>query len=136
MTRLRDWQSRFARLVAETRARPFVWGTHDCCLWAADAVEATMGRDPAAKWRGSYSTQAQALALLGSLGGLPGVAALGGSEIAVAFAITGDIGLARWPDGTPSLAVCAGGPRWLVVADHGLLTLEDCASRAWGVGRV
>jgi hypothetical protein len=136
MTRLKDWPSRLAALVAAARARPFEWGTHDCCLWAADAVQALTGRDPAAKWRGTYSTEVGAFRVVLALGGLPVIAALGGTEIPTALAITGDVGLVRWPDGVVSLGVSGGAGRWLVVGDNGLETLMDCASRAWGVGRV
>jgi hypothetical protein len=136
MTRLRDWPSRFAALVAAARARPFAWGSHDCCLWAADAVQAVTGRDPAAQWRGTYSSEIGAFRVVLALGGLPAIAALGGVEIPPGLAIQGDVGLVRWPDGIHSLGVCAGAGRWLVVGDEGLVTLQDCETQAWGVGRV
>lgn len=136
MTRSKDWPSRFARLVSEARGRPFAWGTHDCCLWAADAVEALTGRDLAARWRGAYMSELGAFRIVFALGGLPAIAALAGPEIPVGLAVQGDIGLVHWPDGVVSLGVAAGGPRWLVVGDSGLVTLEDAAERAWGVGRV
>lgn len=136
MTRLRDWQSRFAALVAEARARPFAWGSHDCCLWAADAVQAVTGRDPAARWRGTYSSEVGAFRIVLALGGLPMIGALCGSEILPGLAITGDIGTVKWADGVVSLGVNAGGDRWLVVGDAGLVTMHDCALQVWGVGRV
>jgi len=136
MMRLKDWQSRFAALVAGARARPFEWGTHDCCLWAADAVQALTGRDPAAQWRGTYSSELGAFRIVFKLGGLPAIAALGGAEIDPALAVTGDVGTVRWPDGIVSLGVCGGDGRWMVAGDAGLVTLRDCALRVWGVGRV
>jgi hypothetical protein len=136
MTRLRDWPSRFAALVAGARARPFAWGSHDCCLWAADAVQALTGRDPAAQWRGTYSSELGAFRIVFTLGGLPAIAALGGVEIPPGLSVTGDVGTVRWPDGIVSLGVCGGDGRWLVVGDAGLVTLRDCALRAWGVGCV
>lgn len=52
MTRAPDWRARLAALVEQRRAAPFVWGAHDCCLWASDAVLAMTGLDVAAPLRG------------------------------------------------------------------------------------
>jgi hypothetical protein len=135
MKRLKDWPSRFAALVESARARPFEWGAHDCCLWAADAVKAVTGNDPAAPWRATYRTERAAMAILARLGGHAAVGALGGPEISPRLAIAGDVGLVRWTDGTKSLGVF-GGHWWLCVADQGLTTMPiDAALRAWGVGR-
>jgi hypothetical protein len=135
MNRLNDWPSRFAALVESVRSRQFAWGSHDCCLWAADAVLATTGHDPAAQWRGVYSTESAAHDLVASLGGLPAVAGLGGVEIDPLFAIAGDVGLVRWPDGVVSLGVSSG-DLWMCVGDSGLVFFSrDAAIRTWGVGR-
>lgn len=136
MTRLKNWPSRFAALEESVRARPFEWGSHDCCMWAAAAVQAVTGADLAAEWRGKYSDEATAEALMRSLGGLPGIAALAGPELqASAHATTGDIGIVAWPDRTLSLGVY-GGQSWLCVGDSGLVHLaREAALRAWGVGR-
>lgn len=135
MRRLGDWPSRFDRLVTATRELPFAWGHHDCCLWAASAVEALTGRDPAAQWRGAYDDARGALNLLEGLGGLEAAGAMTGMAIAVAMASVGDVGLVTWPDGTESLAVCSGHD-WMCAGDDGLIRLPiACARSAWGVGR-
>ncbi len=67
--RLPDWPERLAALIETRRHAPFAWGSHDCMLFAADAVLACTGRDPAAEWRGRYTTEAQAEAIMGE-GGL------------------------------------------------------------------
>jgi hypothetical protein len=130
--RLPDWPMRLHALVVAATAKPFAWGAHDCCTWAADAVQAITGIDHAADLRGTYSTQAQAGAVLAQHGGLRGVAGRAGPAIRPLFARPGDVGLLR--DGTPKLAVCAG-DCWLVVGTHGLVRkpLQD-AALAWGVG--
>lgn len=46
------------------------WGVRDCCLWPADWVMLCRGFDPAAKWRGRYSTEAEALAFIEHEGGM------------------------------------------------------------------
>jgi hypothetical protein len=71
--RLPDWPQRLAALVEARRDAPFAWGRHDCGLFAADAVLACTGTDPAAELRGTYATEAEAEAMLAPLGGLYGL---------------------------------------------------------------
>lgn len=71
--RLPDWPERLAALVEARRDAPFAWGSHDCGLFAADAVLACTGEDPAADLRGAYATEAAAEAMLAPLGGLYGL---------------------------------------------------------------
>lgn len=59
--------------MRSARRRPFVWGEFDCCLFAADWVALCTGRDPAATWRGTYSTETEARALMDSAGGMSGL---------------------------------------------------------------
>ena len=68
--RLPDWPERLSDLVEARRNAPFAWGSHDCCLFAADAVLACTGQDPAADLRGAYATEAEAEAMLADAGGL------------------------------------------------------------------
>lgn len=56
MHRYADWETRLAAYLAPLRTRPFAWGTHDCCTFAAGAVEAMTGVDPMPEFRGHYST--------------------------------------------------------------------------------
>ena len=51
-----DWQARLVAYLHAARLRPFAYGRHDCCLFAADAVAAMTGVDIAAPWRGRYTT--------------------------------------------------------------------------------
>ena len=71
--RLPDWPERLAALVEARRNTPFAWGSHDCGLFAADAVLACTGVDPAAALRGTYADEAGATAALGPVEGLDGV---------------------------------------------------------------
>ena len=57
---------------------PFAWGVHDCCLFAADAIEAMHGVDIADDFRGKYSDQVSAMELIKTV--------TGGSTIADAAA--------------------------------------------------
>lgn len=125
-----DWRLRLDALVHSRMAAPFVWGTNDCCMFAADAALAISGQDFAAGFRGSYSTEAQAQQVLQTVGGVEGAAALGGQPIAPAFATVGDVGLIAG-----GLAVCVG-QHWVAPARKGLAVLQfDVAEKAWRVPR-
>lgn len=135
MTRLKNWASRFDALVESVRAAPFVWGSHDCCMWAAASVVALTGCDPAASLRGTYSSELGAARALARVGGLAGAGALCGVCIDSKRAIVGDVARVTWPDGVESLGVCSGAA-WLCVGDFGLVMFPlTAALSAWGVGR-
>lgn len=123
---------RLQQLVLARLGAPFAWGVHDCALWAADAIQAQLGADPAHALRGRYRTQMGALRLLAPLGGLPGVATavLGAPLRGPLLACVGDVGFTR----QGALAVCAG-ETWLVATRDGMghLPLPD-AVQAWRVG--
>lgn len=68
MPRLPDWQARMRALIADRLHRPFEWGVNDCALFAADAVVAMTGFDPAADLRGL--PERQALRVIRKHGGL------------------------------------------------------------------
>lgn len=127
-----DWQSRLAGLVAERMAAPFEWGRNDCCLFAADAVFAITGTDPAAALRGVYGDAATGARLLASLGGLSAVAASGcGEEIAPTQARVGDIVLGAID--RECLGVCTGAT-WHAPSAAGLACAPMASAlRAWRV---
>lgn len=54
--------------VEAVRDRPFEWGKHDCCCFAAGAVEAMTGQNPMAEFLGTYSDQESARAALREIG--------------------------------------------------------------------
>lgn len=64
MYQLRDWRSRLHAYLAENADRKFQPGVFDCSLFSADCVKVITGEDPAADYRGKYTTVAQGLALL------------------------------------------------------------------------
>lgn len=135
MGRLKNWPSRFAALVEEAREKPFAWGSHDCCLWAASATQALTGTDPAAHLRGTYRTGRAALHILEAIGGLEGAGALTGPAIPLGLATLGDVALVTWPDGIQSLAVRSM-MTWMCAGEEGMVHLPlDAAIHAWGVGR-
>lgn len=52
-----DWMKQLAAVIAAAQTQPFVWGTHDCCLFASDCAKAITGVDPAERYRGTYTTE-------------------------------------------------------------------------------
>lgn len=89
-----DWPERLAELIAERRERRFEWGIHDCCMFAADAVKAMTGHDPAAPFRGTYASQEEASRILENAGGVIALveATFGlGNRIPAKFAKRGDL---------------------------------------------
>lgn len=130
--RLRDWPERLAALFAARAEQPFEWGVHDCCMFAADAVLAVTGHDPAADLRGSYVNELGAARKLARYGGVAGAAiAHGGRVVPVALAQPGDVGLSLQDAAQPALAVWGGGA-WHAAGQVGVVVVPtECIVRAW-----
>jgi hypothetical protein len=133
MPRLHDWQTRFAEFARARRNEPFAWGSNDCCLFAADCVEAITGEDPAKDLRG-YTTALQAARIVKAHGGMAQfVTARIGVEIPPLMANVGDLVLVV-VNGHDTLTVCNGsnvigpGPSGMMCCGMGL------AKAAWRVG--
>ena len=56
IVRVKDWRTKLSAHINTMRPEPFVWGKHDCALWAASCVEVMTGVDLAAPVKGKYST--------------------------------------------------------------------------------
>lgn len=120
--RRRDWQARLTAYLSLAAREPYAVGRHDCALFAAGAVEAITGHDPAGQWRGNYSTKAGGLRLLKAAGYADHLEATASHlpEIAPAFAAPGDIAiLQESPDGQLALGVVQGEVIY-VLRDDGL----------------
>jgi hypothetical protein len=134
LTKADTARARLDALVAQRMVAPFVWGVQDCCLWAADCVQAMTGTDHAADVRGTYSTAAGALRVLQQLGGIEAMGARAGAPIPPLAAGVGDVGLIVLEDRS-LLAVCMGAV-WLAPAAQGLAARPlGGVLRAWRVSR-
>lgn len=133
IARLPTWQTRWALLCIERSVRPFEWGAHDCCLWAADAVLAITGHDFAEGMRGRYASAADAARIMSGLGGLRAIASAAlGEPGPVALATVGDVVLIK-NAGRELLAVCNGSVA-LATGARGLEPVGmDAALSAWKV---
>lgn len=127
-----DWLERLEAYIAERMTEPFAWGRHDCCRFAAGAVEVMTGEDPMRGFQ--YENEADARRLLNSAGSLYTLLVqVIGPPMPVAHARRGDVVLAELELG-PTVGVCLGS----IVAFPAALGLThrpalDCRY-AWRVG--
>jgi hypothetical protein len=99
LSRREDWPERLAEEIGAAQERPFSFGEHDCCAFAARCVRAMTGHDFMAEFA-SYGTQEQADAILAGNGGVQGILShCLGEPIPVAFARRGDILITTTPQG-------------------------------------
>jgi hypothetical protein len=103
-----DWPERLHEYVEARRDAPHVWGSNDCAMFAAGAVEAMTGVDPFARWRGTYTDKDTAMCLLSAEGGFEALCLRTfGEPVAVLQARRGDLLLGRL-NTEDGLAVCLG----------------------------
>lgn len=93
MHRYPDWEVRLAAYLEPLRTRPFAWGDHDCCTFAAGAVAAMTGVDPMPEFRGRYSTAIGSARALRRFGQVTLAATLGAKfrQVPPALCHRGDI---------------------------------------------
>ena len=133
--RLPFWEARLTAYLKRKANQPFAYGVHDCCLFAAGAIEAVIGLDPMAKFRGYHGIR-QARRILGNGGGLERLVeqvtqTCRFSEVSPLAARRGDVLFAVI--GAPSVGICDGWFAQFTSLD-GLkrYPLSRCA-RAWRV---
>lgn len=63
-TRCKDWQIRLNDVFEKYEREDFVWGRTDCFCFASDCVKAMLGTGPMDGFKGLYSTESEANALL------------------------------------------------------------------------
>lgn len=73
MRRITKWQSALGEFLKQSSGARFAWGSHDCCIFAADAVRAITDVDVAESFRG-YATKDEAREILKARGGIEGLA--------------------------------------------------------------
>lgn len=131
---------RLARFLEAAAGRRYAWGRHDSMLLVADWMLEVTGRDPAAPWRGRYTTELGARRLIRAAGGKEAMLDTAFADLACAVRVDanavrpGDVGLA--PVVTPALrfepvAAVFSGLGWVWQAAHGTLTAPAAAVAAW-----
>lgn len=134
MMRSDKWAVVLSQYLGEVARTPFAYGRNDCALFAAGAVKAMTGVDPAAAWRGRYRTLRGGLRILRADGHDDHIAAAAAllPEVAVAMAQPGDLAVVPTPDGL-ALGVVQGRAIYVLRPDGlGLVDLLS-ATRAFRV---
>lgn len=118
LTRLPGWQARLHIWIKAINGRPIKPGQHDCCLFAAGAIEAQTGVDLATPWRGWYTTMAGGRRMLRKAGYADHVALLAEMlpEARAARSREGDIAVVETPDG-PAMGVVQGAAIYVLGVD-------------------
>ena len=133
--RVENWKHKLGQLIQKDRNRLFEWGVHDCCMFAASAIEAQTGHDPAAKYRETYRCERSALEVMKKEGceGLRDFVELFlGAHDGLLNVRRGDIALINF-EGRDTLGVVYGGV--IVPGEKGLVSvpLQSCIMN-WRVG--
>lgn len=126
------------RHLARAARRGFVWGEHDCMLFAADWALACTGRDPALALRGRYAGEGEAMALLERAGGAApfmhrALIAAGWYAVKPEAVASGDIVLASLPGHSdPEAAgICLTARRIALLTRRGLVVAPVPVEKAW-----
>jgi hypothetical protein len=138
--RYSDWPSRLHSYLETRRYAEFAYGSHDCCLFVADAIVAMTGIDVAASFRNTYHSGPGALRRICAYSAFATVEDLvatvfrehGLPEISPAHAARGDVALL--PENGHILGLISLSGTVLAAAEHGWLEYPaTIACRAWKV---
>lgn len=106
--RRRDWVSRLFAVVDGAHGRPFEWGQHDCCLFAARCIDAMTGSDWEGDLAACYHDEDSAKAYIVAEGGIrASVSRRFGEPVQPLLARRGDLVLVDTPMGN-AVSVCIG----------------------------
>lgn len=119
----------------------FDWGGNDCCLFPANWVRLVTGIDGGARWRGTYSTEAECAAILERDGGVQGVMGWGAECAGLAptdSPIRGDVAAVEVfsPSGRIEIGAICTGSRWAAISHRGLRMLKAQPLAAWRLPNV
>lgn len=130
--RNRDWTTRLHDVIKAAHGRPFSWGEFDCCTFAADCSIAVCNLDPAADYRGKYTTEVGAKRLLKkNHGSLEAAWDALFERVAPAFVQRGDVAMYDGPNGR-GVAVFWANEFWSV-ADDGVCRIDCTPLAVWRV---
>lgn len=133
--RIPGWEAALHDYLAALDGAVFAWGTLDCALFSAGAVQVMTGHDPAAAFRGRYSTAGGATRALSRYGAgtLEATIASQFGEIQIGFARRGDAVLVG-----DTVGICVGADAVFIGEDNGVAGLvrfpRAIWQRAWAIG--
>ncbi len=113
------------------------WGQNDCCLFTANWMLDLTGIDGGAPWRGTYSTEAECLAVLERDGGILSVMERGAGLVGLQprAPLRGDVAaiLVGMPGGRGLIGAVCLGSRWATMSNRGLRMIRADHVKAWGL---
>lgn len=137
------YREEFHNFLVEREKMPFAWGTNDCCLFPADAIKSFTGVDLADDFRGKYTDEASAFALIKSVTGgttVEDAAAYCAQKAGLTewrgplFAQRGDLVVITNGGSVIAGVVHQNGRHVISVGEKGLLRLPlNAVTRAWRV---
>lgn len=143
LTRTESWVRQFHSFLLARAPMPFAWGSNDCSLFAADAIQSFTGIDLANDFRGKYTDEASAMALCKSV---TGAATIEAAAIYCAtkhslvewpyplLAKRGDLVLVNDAGRLISAVIHLNGRHAVTVGEEGLKSLPiTSVARAWAV---
>lgn len=146
LSRKDNWVRDFDAYIQECFAKPFAYGTFDCCLFVAGVIESLTGLNVANAWTSQYTSRAEGLQLL-TTQGYPSLETfvsvkateLGLVEQPLKFASQGDVMLYSNEQGTLVLGVVLGNqvvsPGTVGLIGTNIATVwQDTSARSWKVG--
>ena len=138
MTRRPDWPARLEAYLLRHASEKFKYGRSDCCLFVCDVLETMTGVDPAASFRGNYSSSKGAAGQIRAFCGRPSLKVLvekiceqlGMPKIAPGLARRGDIALIKRPRDYSVGIVGLDGRTVLVLARSGIVKVPLSAAES------
>lgn len=122
--RVTDWRDKLHDYIDSVRRSSFVYGELDCALFAAGAVQAMTGEDPAEGMRGAYHSHEEGIEVLNSNGYLDHIDAAAAmfQSISPAQAQHGDLVLIETGEGLGFGVI--GGGRIFAMGTRGLMSFS------------
>jgi hypothetical protein len=131
-----DLRTSLFQFLDQSARRRFEWGVCDCVLDVADWLDRALGLSIADEYRGTYSDEAGATAILGP-GGIEGAMSAKAAEIGLAETREpqfGDVAVVTAGQGKPMAAVLMPSGRWRMKTERGIaLSRAVTVMKAWSV---
>ncbi len=138
--RLDNWPKRLNEFIETNRFKPFVWGSHDCCAFAADGIKEITGIDIAKELRNTYSDKDGADAIINQYGGIPKMFESLMQKYDVKFCQSrrqflgrGDIAILKLSDGVVTVGIFLGKYAAYVGPQHLEFVSSKNVSYGWGI---
>lgn len=138
LKKIEGWEIALSSTLAACANKPFEWGKHDCCMFAADCIKAMTGKDPAKAVRKKYKTEPEAEKIMLDAGGFEALLTKYiGFEPHSNWrqAARGDIVLCRVAGRAACGVVDDSGQRLAVISTNNKLARVplNCAEKIWGI---